>query len=49
MLFKITVNWLFNDIWCYIVIGCLNWKIGDFQQTVVRSLLYPWQGDPILK
>ena len=31
---KITVNWLFNDI-CYLVIGCFDWKIGVFQQTVV--------------
>ena len=25
--FKTTVNWLFNDIWCYLVIGCFDWKI----------------------
>ena len=31
-----TVNWLFNDIWSYLVIGCFDWKIGVFQQTVVR-------------
>ena len=36
-----TVNCLFNDIWCYLVIGCFDWKIGVFQQAVVRSLLYP--------
>ena len=36
MPFKTTVNWLFNDIKCYFVIGCFNWKIGIFQQTVVR-------------
>ena len=36
MLFKTAVNWLFNDIWCYLVIGCFNWKICVFQQTVVR-------------
>ena len=40
MPFKITVNWLFNDIWCYLVIRCFNWKIGIFQQTVLRGLLY---------
>ena len=34
--FKTTVNWLFNDIWCYIAIGCFDWKIGVFQQTVLR-------------
>ena len=39
--FKTTVKWLFNDIWCYIVIGCFDWKIGVFQQTVLRGLLYP--------
>ena len=33
MSFKTTVNWLFNDIWCYSVIGCFNWKIGVFQQS----------------
>ena len=42
MLFKTTVNCLFNDIWCYLVIGCFDWNIGVFQQTVERSLLYPW-------
>ena len=36
MPFKTTVNWLFNDIWCYLVIGCFDWKIGVFQQTVAR-------------
>ena len=41
MLFKTTVNCLFNDIWCYLLIGWFDWKIGDFQQTVVRGLLYP--------
>ena len=45
MLFKTTVNCLFNDIWCYLVIGCFDWKIGVFQQTVVRGLLYPWKID----
>ena len=40
MLFKTTVSGLFNDI-CYLVIGCFDWKIGVFQQTVVRGLLYP--------
>ena len=49
MLFKITVNCLFNDIWRYLIIGCFDWKTGVFQQTFVTSLLYHWQGDPILK
>ena len=30
------INWLFNDIWCYLFIACFDWKIGAFQQTVVR-------------
>ena len=33
---KTIVNWLFNDMWCYLVIGFFDWKIGVFQQTVVR-------------
>ena len=33
---KTTINWLFNDIWCYLFIACFDWKIGVFQQTVVR-------------
>ena len=37
---KQPVNWLFNDIWCYLVTGCFDWKIDVFQQTVVRGLLY---------
>ena len=41
MPFKTTLNWLFNDILCYLVIGSFDWKIGIFQQTVVRGLLYP--------
>ena len=36
MLSKTTVNLLFNDIWCYLVIASFEWKIGVFQQTVVR-------------
>ena len=32
MPFKSTVNWLFNDIWCYLVIDSFDWKIGIFQQ-----------------
>ena len=38
---KTTVNWLFNDIWCYLVMGYFDWKISVFQQTVVGGLLYP--------
>ena len=39
MLFK--TIWLFNDMWCYLVIGSFDWKIGIFQQAAIRSLLYP--------
>ena len=38
MLFKVIVNELLNDIWCYLVISCFDWKIGVFQQTVVMGL-----------
>ena len=41
VIFKTTVDCLFNDIWCYLAIGCFDWKTGVFQQTVVRGLLYP--------
>ena len=33
---KATVNWLFNDVWYYFLIASFDWKIGVFQQTVVR-------------
>ena len=36
MLFKTTVKCLFNDIWCYLVIGYFDWKIGVFEHTVAR-------------
>ena len=36
MPFKTTVNWLFNDIWHYLVIDYFDGKIGVFQQVVVR-------------
>ena len=36
MLSKTTVNWLLNDIWCYLFIAYFEWKINVFQQTVVR-------------
>ena len=41
MSFKTTVDWLFNDIWSYLVIACFDWKVGAFQETVLRGLLYP--------
>ena len=31
-----TINCLFNDVWCYLFIACFDWKIGVFQQTVIR-------------
>ena len=37
MLSKTTVNWVFNDIWCYFVITSFEWKIGGFQETVVMA------------
>ena len=37
---KTTVNWLFYDIWWYLVIGCFNWKIFVFQDSC-KCLLYP--------
>ena len=33
---KTTINWLFNDIWCYLFIAYFDRKIGVFQQAVVR-------------
>ena len=33
---KTGVNWLYNDIWCYLSSACFDWKIGIFQQAVVR-------------
>ena len=33
---KTTINWLFNDIWCYLFITCFDWKTDVFKQTVVR-------------
>ena len=38
---KTTLNWLFNDIWCYLLICSFDWKFGISQQAVVRGLLYP--------
>ena len=34
---KTIVNCLFNDVWSYLVIRCFDWKIGVFQQRVVRG------------
>ena len=34
--FKTTMNWLVNDIWCYLLIACFDWEVGIFQQAFVR-------------
>ena len=39
MPFKTSVNWLSNDIWCYLVIVCFDWKIGVFQKIVLRGFI----------
>ena len=36
MPFKTTINWLFNDLRCYLVIALFDWKIDVFQQIAVR-------------
>ena len=36
MPFNTTVNWLFNDMWRYLVIAYFDLKIGLLQQIVVR-------------
>ena len=45
---KTTINWLFDDIWCYLFIACFDCKIGVFQQTVVRVYYILNFGLPIL-
>ena len=37
MPFERIVNWLFNDMWRYLVFDCFDWKNGVFQQTVVGA------------
>ena len=37
--FKTTVNWLINDIWCYLVIGCFDREISVFQQTPTKEFI----------
>ena len=51
MSFKITVNWLFNDIWCYLVIDSFDWKIRVFQLTVeeVYYIINRFEGGPACK
>ena len=36
MPFKTTMNWLVNDIWCYLLIACFDWEVGVFQHAFVR-------------
>ena len=47
---KATINWLFNDIWCYLFIACFNWKIDVSEQTVVRVyyILKHWIQDTLI-
>ena len=51
MSFKKTVNWLFNDIWCYLVIDSFDWKIRVFQLTVaeVYYIINRFEGDHACK
>ena len=39
MLFKTTVNWLFKSIWCYLVTGCFDWKIGAFFNKQLQGFI----------
>ena len=38
---KTKINWLFNDIWCYLFVVCFDWKIGFFLTKSCEGLLYP--------
>ena len=48
---KTTVNWLFNDIWCYLFIACSDQKISVLGETAVRVyyilLIYEFHYDYI--
>ena len=39
MPFKTTVNWLFNDTWCYLVMGCFDWKIWRFSTLSCKGFI----------
>ena len=39
MPFKTTMNWLVNDIWCYLLIACFDWEVGVFQQAFVGFII----------
>ena len=36
---KTTLNWLFNDIWCYLFIACFHWKIGVARVYYILNLI----------
>ena len=36
MLSKTATNWLFNDIWCYLLIACFDW-ISACHKTKIRN------------
>ena len=44
MPFKTTLNWLFNVIWCSLVIGSFNQKIAVFQRVyyILNVRLRDW-------
>ena len=46
---KTTLNWIFNDIWCYLVIGNFDDKIGVFEQTVVRVIITSLSFIPVVR
>ena len=37
---KTNAHWIFNAIWSCLFIACFEFKIGVFQQTVVRARCY---------
>ena len=42
-----TINWLFNDIWCYLSITCFDWKIKNIfwtsESTWLIYLHFKWK------
>ena len=46
---KATLNWVFNDMRCYLVICCFDWKIDLFQQAVVRFIIFLNGKTPLCK
>ena len=41
MPFQTTVNWVFNDIWRYLVISWFDWKFFVFSVNSCNDWLYP--------